>query len=423
LGCAKNLVDSEVLMKQLDASGCTLIMDPSENDTVDTVIVNTCGFILDAKQESVDTILHFADRRKTGRLKRLFVMGCLSQRYKDQLMQEIPEVDEFFGVSELSSIVKRAGGEFHRQLLNERIITTPSHYSWLKIAEGCNRTCSYCSIPLIRGKHISKPLEEIVREAESLIRQGVREINVIAQDTTFYGLDLYKRRKLAELLARLASLKDSYWIRLLYTYPDHFPLEVLKVINNHSNICKYIDIPLQHISSRILRSMKRGMDTEKTLRLLETIREKIPGVAIRTTFIVGYPGETEKEFGQLREFVERSRFDRMGVFTYSHEEDTPAFRLKDDIPASVKQERSEELMSVQEEISLKLNQDKVGRIIKVIIDRKEGEYFVGRSESDAPEIDNEVLISAGVKDPEIGHFYDIRITSASHFDLFGQFHL
>jgi ribosomal protein S12 methylthiotransferase len=420
LGCAKNLVDTEILLKQLDAGGFTWLMDPDGTVPLDAAIINTCGFILDAKNESIDTILRFAHAKKKGIVGQLFVMGCLSERYREQLTLEMPEVDGFFGVNELKKILERVGGGFRKNLLGDRIITTPGHYSFLKIAEGCNRSCSFCSIPLIRGKHISKPIEQVVAEAASLIRQGVKEINVISQDSTYYGLDLYNQRKLPELLRRLAVLPGIGWIRVLYTYPDGFPERILDVMNEYATICKYVDIPLQHISSRILRSMKRGMDRTRTMQLLDRIREKVPGVAIRTTFITGYPGETEKEFTELKEFVRESMFDRMGVFIYSHEEGTHAFLLKDDVPAKVKQRRAEELMEIQEEISMNLNQAKVGKEMRVIIDRLEGEYYIGRSAMDAPEVDNEVLIPSAKKKLVPGTFQNVLVSSASHFDLYGQ---
>ncbi len=420
LGCAKNLVDTEVLMKQLDASQFKLILDPTDKDLLDTAIINTCGFILDAKQESIDTIFQFVQAKKNGQLKNLFVMGCLSQRYKEHLVKEIPEVDEYFGVNNLMQIVERVGGEFRSNLLGERYLTTPSHFAYLKIAEGCDRSCSFCSIPMIRGKHISKPIELVLQEAESLIRQGVKEINVISQDTTYYGLDLYKKRRLPELLSKLASLPGIEWLRLHYTYPDGFPEELLDVIMSQNTICKYIDIPLQHINSRILNSMKRGMDTAETHKLVNTIRTRVPGIAVRTTFIVGYPGETEKEFEELKDFVRSSRFERMGVFIYSHEEATLAYNLKDDIPASVKTSRANELMEIQEGISFEMNQNKINQILKVIIDRKEGEYFIGRTEIDSAEVDNEVLIRSGKNELFPGNFCDTRIISADQFDLYGK---
>jgi ribosomal protein S12 methylthiotransferase len=420
LGCAKNLVDTEVLMRQLDASQFTLILDPTEKDRIDTAIINTCGFILDAKNESIDTILRFTDARKNNRLKHLFVMGCLSQRYMEQLKAEIPEVDGFYGVNDLKKIMAAIGGNYRADLLGERMITTPSHYAYLKIAEGCDRKCSFCAIPAIRGRHVSRPVEEIVREAEFLAGQGVKELNVISQDTTYYGLDLYKKRMLPELLSRLASIKKIEWIRVHYTYPDGFPPELLEVIRNNGKICRYIDIPLQHINDRILKSMRRGIGSAETRKLVGKIRESIPGAAIRTSMIVGYPGETEKEFSELKDFIRESEFDRLGVFTYSNEEGTDAFRLKDDIPARVKDQRAAEIMEIQQEISAGLNGRKMGMIMKTLIDRKEGDYFAGRTEFDSPEVDNEVLIPASANHLEIGQFYNIRITSTDPFDLYGE---
>jgi ribosomal protein S12 methylthiotransferase len=421
LGCAKNLVDTEMLMKQLDANSFQLVLDPGDGDKIDTAIINTCGFILDAKKESIDTILRFVQARKSGSIRNLYVMGCLSERYKDQLRQEIPEVDDFFGVNELKNIIKRVGGKFRNNLVGERKITTPSHYTYLKIAEGCDRKCSFCSIPFIRGNHVSRPMEAIVTEAQNLVRMGVREINIISQDTTYYGLDLYRQRRLPELLEMISAISGLDWIRLHYTYPDGFPDELLRVIRDHDNICKYIDIPLQHINSDILKSMRRGIDKEGTINLVNKIRKTIPGVAIRTSLIVGYPGETDKEFRELKEFVQESRFERLGVFSYSHEEDTAAYSLKDKIPAVVKEKRVAELMEIQQEISHGLNEMKTGKIFKVIIDRKEGDYFIGRTEFDSPEIDNEVLIPVYGNPLNIGSFYDIKITSSDNFDLYGEF--
>lgn len=420
LGCAKNLVDTEVLMKQLDASSFQIILNPSEKDRINTAIINTCGFILDAKNESVETILQFVKAKMDGHLQSLFVMGCLSERYREQLAKELPEVDAFFGVNELSRIVERVGGKFRKDLLGERMLATPSHYSYLKIAEGCDRHCSFCSIPAIRGKHISKPMEEIIREAAILAGNGVKEINVISQDTTYYGLDLYKKRMLPELLEQLSGISGLKWIRLHYTYPDGFPVEVLDVIKRHDNLCNYIDIPLQHINSRILNSMKRGIDKKRTLDLISLIRRKLPEGVIRTTLITGYPGETTKDFGELKEFIGLCRFDRLGVFTYSHEEGTGAYALKNTVPDKVKQERAAILMEMQQDISLGLNTGRVDTSMKVIIDREEEEYYIGRTEFDSPEIDNEVLIPKGIKSLEIGNFYQALITAADNFDLYAE---
>ncbi len=419
LGCAKNLVDTEVLMRQLDANRFQLILNPESIAGIDTVIINTCGFILDARKESIDLILRFVRAKQQGQLNHLFIMGCLSQRYEDQLRKEIPEVDDFFGVNDLEKIVKRVGGEFSTNLTGERQMITPSHYTYLKIAEGCNRKCSFCAIPMIRGKYISRPMKEILTEARLLAGRGVKEINIISQDTTCYGVDLYHRKKLARLLESLAMIPGLEWIRLHYTYPEGFPLEVLEIMKMYPNICHYIDIPLQHISSRILRSMRRGIEGEGTRKLIRHIREKIPDVSIRTSLIVGYPGETAKEFAELKDFVIRERFDRLGVFTYSHEEGTEAFRLKDDIPGSVKRKRADEIMKIQEEISYDLNLRKVGSIMKVLIDREEGDFFIGRSEYDSPEVDNEVLIRKSGQKIKTGNFYTVMISEATNFDLMG----
>jgi ribosomal protein S12 methylthiotransferase len=407
-------------MKQLDASSFQIILDPTEKDKIDTAIINTCGFILDAKNESVEMILQFAKAKTDGRLQSLFVMGCLSERYREKLLKEIPEVDAFFGVHELKQIVEILGGKFRKNLLGERILATPSHYAYLKIAEGCDRQCSFCSIPAIRGKHISRPLEEILREAAILAGNGVKEINVISQDTTYYGLDLYKRRMLPELLEQLAGIPGLEWIRLHYTYPDGFPVEVLDVIRRHDNLCKYIDIPLQHINSRILASMKRGIGKQQTLDLVTLIRKKLPGAVIRTTLITGYPGETKKDFGELMEFIGHCRFDRLGIFTYSHEEGTSAYSLKNTVPDSIKQERAATLMEIQQDISLELNTVRVGSTMKIMIDREEDEYYIGRTEFDSPEIDNEVLIPTQTHHLETGSFYKARITSADNFDLYAE---
>ena len=422
LGCAKNLVDTEVLMKQLDANNYRIVIDPSENDRIDAAVINTCGFILDAKNESIETILRFVGARKNGSISHLFVMGCLSERYKDQLSREIPEVDEFFGVNELKKIISTIGGKFRKDLVGERLISTPSHYAYLKIAEGCDRKCSFCSIPSIRGKHVSRPLKKIVTEARYLVSQGVKEINVISQDTTYYGLDLYHKRKLPELLGSIAAIDGLEWIRLHYTYPDGFPEELVQVMRDHDNICKYVDIPLQHINSEILRSMKRGIDRKETMNLIGKIRSSIPGVAIRTSMIVGYPGETEKEFLELKEFVRESEFDRLGVFAYSHEEGTDSYALKDKVSPGIKEQRAGEIMEIQQEISSMLNEKKIGKVLNVIIDRKEDDFFIGRTEYDSPEIDNEVLIPAENNDLKPGNFYPVRISSSGAFDLFAEFH-
>jgi ribosomal protein S12 methylthiotransferase len=420
LGCAKNLVDTEVLMNQLDASSFRLILDPSEKESIDTAIINTCGFILDAKNESIEMIMKFVKAKLEGRLKSLFVIGCLSERYRHQLAAEIPEVDGFYGVNELQVIVEKVGGKFRKELLGERILSTPSHYAYLKIAEGCDRHCSFCSIPSIRGRHRSKSMDEVIREAVILAAKGVKEINVISQDTTYYGLDLYKKRMLPELLEQLALIPGLEWIRLHYAYPDGFPMEVLDVINKYDNICKYIDIPLQHINSRILESMNRGIGKDETLELVSSIRKQLPGGVIRTTLITGYPGETAKDFEELKEFVKLCRFDRLGVFSYSHEEGTEAYSLKNSVSEKVKQERAAIIMELQQDISLELNTARVGSTMKVMIDTEEEEYFIGRSEYDSPEIDNEVLIPKGKRNPEIGFLYKAKITAADNFDLYAE---
>ncbi|MFH1296078.1 MAG: 30S ribosomal protein S12 methylthiotransferase RimO [Bacteroidota bacterium] len=438
LGCAKNLVDSEVLMKQLEFSKFQIVFEPETFQGIDTIIMNTCGFIGDAKQESVEAILYFAEAKKTGKINRLFLMGCLTERYRQELTMEIPEADGIFGVNELPEILREIGGEFRYNLLGERIITTPSHYAYLKIAEGCDRTCSFCAIPMIRGAHRSKPLEEVLAEAAYLAGKGVKELLVISQDTTFYGIDLYGKRKLTDLLRGLAAIHGIEWIRIHYTYPHAFPVEMLHIIRDHPNICNYVDIPLQHINNRILRSMKRGLTAGKTRELLETIRNVIPDVTIRTTFITGYPGETEHDFDELCRFVESSRFDRLGVFTYSHEEGTPAFSLQDTVPGKIKNQRQKHLMQIQEQISLEKNRQQIGNKIRVLVDREEEEFFVGRSEADSPEVDQEVLIrkpapssrelrgvypansGTSTSGIQVGDFYRIGITEASHFDLIGE---
>ncbi len=418
LGCAKNLIDSELLQKQLSASNFTISFDPSSIKGLDTMVVNTCGFFGDAKQESVDTILQYTRAKEEGKLKHLFVMGCLAERYREQLKKDIPEVDAFYGVNELKTIVSDLGGNYNKNLLGERMISTPSHYAYLKIAEGCDRRCSFCAIPGIRGGHASRPSADIIKEAEGLVAQGVKEIIVISQDTTYYGLDIYKRRKIAGLLNSLSAVNPDGWIRLHYAYPDGFPNDLTSVILDHSNICKYIDIPLQHINDRILRSMKRGLSSAGTRNLIEKIRKEIPGVTIRTSFIVGYPGETEKEFRELFDFIREAEFDRLGVFTYSHEEGTPASKLRDGVSPKIKQQRADTIMELQETISLKKNLGMVGRKIKILIDRKEGDYYIGRSQGDSPEIDNEILVPVAGNKLKTGTFSEVNITAAESFDLY-----
>ncbi len=418
MGCSKNLVDSEQLMRQL-ADKYDVIHE-SEKEDADIIIINTCGFIADAKQESIDTILNFSDAKKTGKVKKVYVMGCLSQRYKKELTAEMPEVDAFYGVNDLSELLQTLEVDLKTQLLGERMLTTPKHYAYLKIAEGCNRNCSFCAIPLIRGKNISKPMEDLVAEAEWLVTQGVKEVILVAQDLTYYGMDLYKKRKLAELLEKLAAVKGLEWIRLHYAYPAAFPMEVLKVMAKHENICNYLDIPLQHINDELLSSMKRNIDGNKTRDLVVKMREKVPGISIRTTLIVGYPGETKAKFEELLKFVSEAKFERLGVFTYSPEENTSAYKIKDSIPAKVKEERRDVIMGIQQLISAAINNAKIGNVFKTIIDRKEGDYWVGRTEFDSPEVDNEVLIAVNGNKLNIGDFYNVKITKAEDYDLYGN---
>jgi ribosomal protein S12 methylthiotransferase len=415
LGCSKNLVDSEVMLRQLQAAGLETMHDGDSDASV--VIVNTCGFINDAKEESVNTIMHWVKARKENRIEKLFVMGCLSQRYREELSKEIPEVDGFFGVNDLNAILTAVNAPFRKELLNERLITTPPHFAYFKISEGCDRKCSFCAIPGIRGKNISKPIEDLVSEARFLAGNGVKELILIAQDLTWYGVDLYGKKQLPALLDQLAEVEGIEWIRLHYAYPASFPLKVLDAINNHPKICRYLDIPLQHINSRILKSMRRGLDSSKTRKLIETIRQRVPGIAIRTSFIVGYPGETTAEFNELKAFVKDSGFERMGVFTYSHEENTPAALLKDDIRPAVKARRAEELMLLQQEISLARNMAMIGSRIMVMVDKEEDGNWIGRTEFDSPEVDNEVIISEYTKPPLPGQLIEVTITGAELYDL------
>lgn len=419
LGCAKNLVDSEHLMGKLKAAGLNVNHETLEKK-VDIAILNTCGFIGDAKEESIDTILGFVDAKKKGQIGKLFVMGCLSQRYREDLRKEIPEVDGFFGVNEQTQLIEALGLNLKKELLGARMLSTPPHYAYLKISEGCDRKCSFCAIPLIRGKHVSVPMEEILEEASQLARQGVKELNIIAQDTTYYGLDLYNEKKLADLLTRLSEIEGIEWIRLHYAYPLGFPLEVLDVIRENDKICKYLDIPLQHIDTGLLTSMKRGVSRKKTLDLIRIIREKVPGIALRTTLIVGYPGEGEAAFQKLKDFVTEARFDRLGVFTYSREEDTSAFSLGDTVPDEVKKRRAEEIMELQMGIAESINQGRIGQKLKVIIDREEKDHYIGRTAFDSPEVDNEVLIAKTAKPLKIGEFYTILITGSDFYDLSGE---
>lgn len=419
LGCSKNLVDSEVLLTQLRGNGIDAVHE-SKEDNASVVVINTCGFIDNAKQESIDTILRYVDAKEEGIVDKVYVTGCLSQRYKEDLEKEIPNVDAWFGTRDLSRMLKVFNANYKQELIGERILTNPSHYAYLKISEGCDRPCSFCAIPLMRGGHISRPMEEIVMEAKNLAKQGTKELLIIAQDSTYYGLDLYKKRNLAELLKRLSDVDGIEWIRLHYAFPAGFPMDALDVMKERSNICKYLDIPLQHASSKMLQLMRRGTTRETTENLLKVIREKIPGIAIRTTMIAGHPGETEEDFKELLDFVEKSRFDRLGVFTYSHEDNTHSYTMADDVPAEIKQQRLEEVMELQQSISFDLNRQKIGQTFKVLVDRKEGGNFIGRTESDSPEVDNEVIIESQNEYLRIGDFVNVKVKSASDFDLTGE---
>ncbi|MBL7847696.1 MAG: 30S ribosomal protein S12 methylthiotransferase RimO [Cyclobacteriaceae bacterium] len=418
LGCSKNQVDSEVLLTQLRGNGIEAVHESASDDSR-VVVINTCGFIDNAKQESIDTILRYVDAKEEGLVEKVYVTGCLSQRYKDDLKKEIPQVDAWFGTRDLSRLLKQFNADYKQELVGERILTNPGHYAYLKISEGCDRPCSFCAIPLMRGGHVSRPIEELVKEASNLARQGTKELLLIAQDSTYYGLDLYKKRNLAELLTRLTEVEGIEWIRLHYAFPAGFPMDALDVMAQQPKICKYLDIPLQHGSTRMLKLMRRGITREKTEELLQTIREKVPGIAIRTTLIAGHPGETAEDFEEMMGFVERSRFDRLGVFTYSHEENTHSYTMKDDVPSATKEERMEAIMELQQGISQELNQAKIGRTLKVLVDRTEGGQFVGRTEFDSPEVDNEVIISSS-EYVRLGDFCDVTITAASEFDLSGE---
>ncbi len=418
LGCSKNLVDSENLITQLIGNDFDVAHDSDRKANI--IIVNTCGFIDLAKQESIDTILHYAKKKSKGKIDKLYVTGCLSQRYKDDLEAEIPEVDAFFGTMELPNLLSKLEADYKHDLVGERWISTPQHYAYLKISEGCNRTCSFCAIPLMRGKHISQPIETLVQQAKALAKRGVKELMLIAQELTYYGLDLYKKRALPELLEALNDVDGIEWIRLHYAYPSKFPLETLDAIARLPKVCKYLDIPLQHASDNVLKSMKRQITNAETIELLNTIREKVPGIAIRTTFLVGAPGETEEDFEFLKQFVETQRFDRLGVFQYSHEENTSAYDMEDDVPEDVKEFRAAELMAIQQPISLEINEGKIGQTLKVLVDRKEGDYYYGRTEFDSPEVDNEVLIDAKQHYVRVGDFVQVEITEASDYDLIGK---
>ncbi len=419
LGCSKNLVDSENLITQLKANDYDVVHDSNDEDA-NIVIVNTCGFIDVAKQESIDTILEYANVKEEGGIDKLYVTGCLSQRYRDDLEREIPEVDAWFGTLELPGLLAKLNADYQHELIGERLITTPPHYAYLKISEGCNRTCSFCAIPLMRGKHVSRPIEQLVAEAQSLARRGVKELMLIAQELTYYGLDIYKKRDLPRLLDALCEVEGIEWIRLHYAYPSKFPVEIFDVIARQPKVCNYLDIPLQHASNGVLERMRRQITREETTELIKVARERAPGIAIRTTMLIGFPGETEEEFQELCDFVQEMEFERLGVFQYSHEENTSAYDLEDDVPAEVKAERASRLMEIQQEISYRKNEEKVNQTFKVLFDRKEGGYFVGRTEFDSPEVDNEVLVEAKNQFVRIGDFAEVKITDAAEFDLFGE---
>lgn len=416
LGCSKNVYDSEVLMGQLKAGGKNVVHEQEGN----IVVINTCGFINNAKEESINTILEYVQQKEAGLIDKVFVMGCLSERYKPDLEKEIPDVDQYFGTSELPALLKVLGADYKHELIGERLTTTPKNYAYLKISEGCDRPCSFCAIPLMRGAHISTPIEALVTEAEKLAAKGVKELILIAQDITYYGLDLYKKRALADLLRALVKVEGIEWIRIHYAFPTGFPMDVIEVMKEEPKICNYLDIPLQHISDPILASMKRGTTQEKTTKLLKKFREAMPEMAIRTTLIVGYPGETQADFEALKSFVKEIRFDRLGCFTYSHEENTTAYELEDDVPEEVKLARANEIMEIQSQISWELNQEKIGKTFRCLIDRKEGNYFVGRTEYDSPDVDNEVLIDAKKHYVKTGDFVEVKIIDATDYDLYGE---
>ena len=418
LGCSKNMYDSEVLMGQLKANNIDVKHETS--DPANIVVVNTCGFIDNAKEESINTILEQILRKENGEIEKLFVTGCLSERYKPDLEKEMPNVDEFFGTRDLPRLLKSLGADYKHELVGERLTTTPSHFAYLKISEGCDRKCSFCAIPLMRGGHKTTPIPNLVKEAEKLAAKGVKELILIAQDLTYYGLDLYKKRKLAELMIRLSEVDGIEWIRIHYAFPTAFPEDVLEVIKNNPKVCTYMDIPLQHISDNLLKSMRRGTTMDKTKNLIKKFRKDVPGISVRTSLIVGYPGETDKEFQELLDFVKESKFDRLGVFTYSHEENTHAHKLEDNVPEDVKHQRAEEVMDLQSSISFDLNQKRIGQTYKVLFDRKEGDYYIGRTEFDSPDVDNEVIVNAKDFYLKIGDFADIKIIKADHYDLYGE---
>ena len=419
LGCSKNVYDSEVLMGQLRGNNLNVVHESDKMGKDDIVVINTCGFIDNAKQESIDTILQFSELKSAGKIGKVVVTGCLSERYKPELSAEISNVDAFFGTNDLQNILKELGADYKHELIGERLLTTPSHFAYFKIAEGCNRPCSFCAIPLMRGKHVSRPIEELLNEAKILAKNGTKELILIAQDLTYYGLDIYGKRNLGDLMRRLSDIPGIEWIRLQYAYPSGFPMDILDAINERENICNYLDMPLQHITDNMLKSMRRGTTRQKTIDLVNQIRDKVPNIAMRTTLICGYPGETEQDFEEMKNWVSDTKFDRLGCFTYSHEEKTHAHLLVDDISEEVKQQRVEDIMDIQQGISFDINQQKIGQTFKVLIDKKEGDYFVGRTEYDSPEVDNEVLIDAKIDYAAIGSFVNVKISRAEDFDLYG----
>ncbi|HEY9533159.1 MAG TPA: 30S ribosomal protein S12 methylthiotransferase RimO [Mucilaginibacter sp.] len=420
LGCSKNIYDSEILAGQLKGNAFDVVHEADKVSKDDIIVINTCGFIDNAKQESIDTILEYSQLKDQGKVGKVIVTGCLSERYKPELEAEITNVDAYFGTNDLQNLLSSIGADYKHELIGERLLTTPSHFAYFKIAEGCNRPCSFCAIPLMRGKHLTTPIEDLVKDAQKLAKNGTKELILIAQDLTYYGLDLYGKRNLDELLRRLSDVNGIEWIRLQYAYPSGFPMEILDVMNERENICKYMDMPLQHISDNMLKSMRRGITKQKTIDIVNEIRDRVPGIAMRTTLITGYPGETERDFEEMLRWVEDTKFDRLGCFTYSHEEKTHAHSLVDDVPEEVKQQRADTIMEMQQEISFEKNQEKIGETYKVLIDKKDGPYFVGRTEFDSPEVDNEVLLDASIDYATIGSFVSVKVDSAEDFDLYGH---
>jgi ribosomal protein S12 methylthiotransferase len=420
LGCSKNIYDSEVLMGQLKGNAFDVVHEADKVSKNDIIVINTCGFIDNAKQESIDTILQYSELKDQGKVAKVIVTGCLSERYTPELEAEITNIDSWHGTNDMQNLLSNLGANYRHELIGERMLTTPSHFAYFKIAEGCNRPCSFCAIPLMRGKHVSTPMEDLVRDARHLAKNGTKELILIAQDLTYYGLDIYDKRNLDELLRRLSDVDGIEWIRLQYAYPSGFPMEILDAMNERENICKYLDMPLQHISDNMLRSMRRGITKQKTIDIVNAIRDKVPNIAMRTTLITGYPGETQRDFEEMQQWVADTKFDRLGCFTYSHEEKTHAHSLVDDVPEEVKQERADAIMEIQQGISFEKNQEKIGQTFKVLIDKKDGDYFVGRTQFDSPEVDNEVLLDAQTNYATVGSFVNIKIDDAEDFDLYGQ---